>query len=113
MSIHTAKLKQAYLQAFSSGKIGGADIWRDLARLSHDCIKDHAPQQRAVAYGLYQAFSSLCYDFDERPVTVNEVTELMQRAHEPFLRAIEFLERSGEDRDAVDVLVAIIDLEIG
>jgi hypothetical protein len=43
MSIHTEKLKQAYLQAINSGTIGGADIWRDLALLSHNCIEDHAP----------------------------------------------------------------------
>lgn len=105
-------LRELYTGAVSADTIGGADVWRDLARLAFACVKGNAPESKVVAYCLSSIFFEFWRSQDERPVPSSEAKKLARLAHLPITRCLDFLEQSPTKDDATSVVSPLIDLVV-
>lgn len=105
------QLKSRFVKATETSTLGGSSVLSELSELARRCGRGVSPQHRIVAFVLYKLFEALSSDREERPVSVTETDELFRKAHQPVVRAIEFLMHTGDVSEAVQIASEIIDLE--
>jgi hypothetical protein len=105
-SLTAAQLVQSLRQAFESGRLGGADILDEIARIAYSCAEGLSGPRRLVAFVLSQALFDLANDRSDRPVSQDENHAVLSE-FQTLSRAALFI--NGSQDDAAGICDALLD----